>query len=250
MASLYDRHDLYDLIAPRNAAMESFYLASARANGPRVLELACGSGRLTVPLAQAGLEVVGIDLSETMLAQARRAAEDAGVSIETHLADMRDVPLDGRTFDTVLITANSIMHLLTAADFEGFFRSVARHLAPAGQLLFDCFVPSVALLSRPGIRQKMTTVIHATLGQIAVEEIIDFDPITQVADTTWFWSTVSQRDFHVTRLALRSIFPQELPQLLRANGFELIRRFGDFDGSPLAPGAFRQVCVSAPLSRA
>jgi 2-polyprenyl-3-methyl-5-hydroxy-6-metoxy-1,4-benzoquinol methylase len=132
MASLYDRPELYDLVAPRDPAMEAFYVACAKANGPRVLELACGSGRFTVPLAEAGLTVVGGDLAESMLMRARQAATERGVSIETLQLDMRDFNLAGWTFDTVIIAANSIMHLLTPEDFKGFFTSVARHLAPTG----------------------------------------------------------------------------------------------------------------------
>ena len=242
MSSLYDRTDLYDLIAPRDAAMEGFYRGAAMANGSLVLELACGSGRFAVPLAEAGLSVTGIDLSEPMLARARRTATERNVNIETHVLDMRDFDL-GRRFETVMIAANSIMHLLTADDFRRFFQSVDRHLAPDGQFLFDCFVPSVGLLSHPGERQPMTTVRHAELGEISVEEIIDYDPVAQVARTTWFWSTGTAPDFEVMELELRQIFPQELPLLLETNGFRLVERFGDFERGPFGAGSWRQVCV-------
>jgi SAM-dependent methyltransferase len=243
MASLYDRYDLYDLVSPPDAAMEAFYVGAARANGPRVLELACGSGRFAVPLAVAGLEVVGCDLAEPMLVRARDYAAERGVKIETILADVRELDLKGRQFDTVFIAANSIMHLLTTADFRGFFRSVARHLAPGGQLVFDCFVPSVALLCRPGQRQHMADVSHPMLGEIAIEEIIDYDALSQISHTRWFWSTRAERDFLETPLELRQIFPQELPLLVASHGFALTDRFGDFDRGPFVAGSCRQVCI-------
>lgn len=245
MASLYDRYDLYDLVAPRDEAMEGFYVGEARANGPRVLELACGSGRLTLPLARAGLEVVGIDLAEPMLERTRGLAAAEGLTVETHRLDMRDFEL-GRQFDTVMIAGNSILHLLTRSDFEGFFRSVARHVSPSGKLLFDCFVPSAHLLSRPRDRQAMVRATHAKLGEVTIEEIVDYDPLTQIARTNWYWSTASQPDFHITTFDLRSIYPQELPLLLSANGFRLLDRFGGFDKVPFAMSAFRQVCIAAP----
>lgn len=65
--SLYDRPDLYDLIAPRDPILERFYVETACERGGRVLDLACGSGRLTIPLAQAGLDVTGADVSPEML---------------------------------------------------------------------------------------------------------------------------------------------------------------------------------------
>ena len=247
MASLYDSADLYDLIAPRDQVMETFYRDAALANGPRVLELACGSGRLAVPLAKAGLAVTGIDLAEPMLARARARALEQQVELEAHVLDMRDFDL-GRRFETVMIAANSIMHLLTADDFRNFFSSVARHLAPGGRLLFDCFVPSPMLLSRTGQRQSMTTVQHPELGEIRVEEIIDYDPLSQIAHTQWLWSTAEQRDFKKMDLSMRQIFPQELPLLLEVNGFRLVERFGDFDRAPFGTAGWRQVCIGQVAS--
>ena len=129
MPSLYDNADFYDLIAPRDVAMEAFYRDRALENGPRVLELACGSGRLAVPLAEASLAVTGLDLSEAMLERARRAAAERKVEVELLAGDMRTFDHGDRRFETVMIAANSIMHLLTADDFRGFFRCVATHLA-------------------------------------------------------------------------------------------------------------------------
>jgi SAM-dependent methyltransferase len=243
VGSLYDKPELYDLIAPRDAAMEAFYRDAALTNGPRVLELACGSGRFAVPLAEVGLAVTGLDLSEAMLARARGMAAERRVEVELLRRDIRSFDLGGRRFETVMIAANSIMHLLTADDFGAFFASVARHLAPGGKLLFDCFVPSVALLSRPGERQPMTVVTHPKLGEITVEEIIDYDPVAQVANSTWFWLTTSERDFHVTPLQMRQIYPQELPLLLGAHGFRLVERFGDFNRALFGSTSWRQVCI-------
>lgn len=246
MVSLYDNPDLYDLISPPDAEMEAFYVIAAKANGPRVLDLACGTGRFTLPLAEAGLEATGADLAEPMLARLHVRAAERRVTVETLVLDMRSFALAGRTFDTIMIAANSIMHLLTADDFRSFFASVGNHLAPGGRLLFDCFVPSAILLGKPGVRQPMTTAVHPNLGEVTIDEIIDYDPITQISHTKWFWSTPAQPDFHVTPLALRQIFPEELPLLLAANGFRLLERFGDFDRSPLAAGHYRQVCVATP----
>ena len=76
-ASIYDRPDLYDLVAGADPDMERFYVELARERGGRVLELASGTGRFTLPLARAGLMVTGGDLSPSMLASARAAARCA-----------------------------------------------------------------------------------------------------------------------------------------------------------------------------
>ena len=140
--SLYDRPDLFDLMHPPDPAMERFFVEEALVGGRRVLELACGSGRFTIPMALAGAAVTGGDLSTTMLERARGAAKERGAAVDFVELDMRNFDLD-RRFDTIIVTTNSILHLHSAEDFAGFFGSVLRHLLPGGRLVFDAFVPNV-----------------------------------------------------------------------------------------------------------
>jgi SAM-dependent methyltransferase len=240
MDSLYDDADLYDLVAPRDALMERFYVEAAGGPGQRVLELACGSGRFTGPLAASGATVTGGDLSEAMLARARAAVPSA----QFVTLDMRDFVL-GRHFDAIVIAANSLMHLHTHADFARAFAAIRQHLAPGGRLVFDVFVPSARLLSLPaGERQLLGTFPHPRLGEVTIEETIAYDPVTQVSRADWYWSTAERRDFRHTPLELRQIYPQELPLLLNLGGLKLDQRFGGFDRSPLTADSHRQVCIA------
>jgi SAM-dependent methyltransferase len=245
--SLYNRPDLYDLMAPRDQALERFYVEMACEQGGRVFDLACGSGRLTVPLAKAGLHVTGGDISADMLQHARRYAEAQAIELDLVQLDMRDFDLNGRTFDTIIVAINSILHLHSPHDFESFFRSVARHLSQKGRLVFDAFVPSVAMLSRdPRQRQLIGVAVHETLGKLTVEEtLIRYDPLTQISHVEWYWSTEENRDFLKSSLQMRSIFPQEMPLLIASGGLRLVERFGDFDRRPLTAESPRQVCVCA-----
>ena len=164
--------------------------------GPRVLDLACGTGRFSIALAEAGLTVTGGDLSTSMLDRARQSAEIRGLSIDFVALDMRDFDLGGQTFDTVMIAANSLLHLHTHAEFAGFFSSVARHLAPHGRLLFDVFVPSLRLLTlAPDDRQLVGRFPHPALGEVTLEETIVYDPVPQISRADWYWSTVDEPDF-------------------------------------------------------
>lgn len=131
-SSLYDRPDLYDLIAPPDPILERFYVEMAHERGARVLDLACGSGRLSIPLAKAGLQVVGGDLSSEMLQRARRSAETQSIELDLVQLDVRDFDLRGRAFDTIIVAMNSVLHLHSVEDFRSFFRSVARHHKMAG----------------------------------------------------------------------------------------------------------------------
>jgi SAM-dependent methyltransferase len=245
MDSLYDDAELYDLVAPPSAEMEQYYLQAAGGPGRRVLELACGSGRLAIPLASSGASVTGGDLSEPMLARAREAAAERGVNVRFVALDMRDFALEQR-FDAVVIGANSLTHLHTHDDFARAFTAIRRHLAPGGRLLFDIFVPSAKLLSLPqGERQLVGSFLHPSLGVVTVEETVVYDPITQLSRAEWYWSAPSRSDFRCTLIELRMIYPQEVPLLLKLGGLRLAERFGDFDHSPLTSRSWRQVCVAA-----
>ncbi len=248
-ASLYDRPDLYDLVSPEDPAMERFYVETAGGPGTKVLDLACGTGRFTLPIARSGATVTGGDLTPGMLDRARQAAELQGIAVAFVTLDMRDFDLPGQSFDRILVTANSLLHLETQDDFASFFSSARRHLSPGGQLVFDVFVPSMVLLcSDPAQRQILGEFAHPSLGTITVEETYRYDPLTQVSHIDWYWSRKGETDFWHNTLRMRQIFPQELPVLLAANGFRLIERFGDFDRAPLTASSRRQICICAPAA--
>src|SRR4051812_24989287 len=106
MLGLYEAPALYDRLVPPGPC-EQFYGQVASQTGGPVLELACGTGRLTVPLAQAGHECVGLDASENMLGHARQKALAAGVPVELIRADMTDFDM-GRRFGLIVLSCNSM----------------------------------------------------------------------------------------------------------------------------------------------
>jgi ubiquinone/menaquinone biosynthesis C-methylase UbiE len=123
-----------------------FYLALAReaaARGQAVLELACGTGRVTLPIAREGIEVVGLDNAAAMLDVARRKAAAEDLDVTWVEADMRDFDL-GRRFGLVIIPYRSFLHLLTDADQAACLDAVYRHLLPGGRFATNFFAPPVA----------------------------------------------------------------------------------------------------------
>ena len=243
MASdFYDHPELYDLLLPVDAHA-AFYVDLARQRGGAVLELACGTGQLTVPVALLGLPAVGLDRSRAMLNGARRRASAAGTSVALVQGDMRDFAL-GRRFDLVFVARNSLLHLLSTADLLAALTAVRRHLTPDGIFAFDVFNPDVRLLARPaGQRFPVMAVTTATFGRLTVEATHDYDPSTQVNRATWYISAPDKPDEWTVPMVLRSIFPQELPLLISAAGLELITRFGDLSATPFGPGSRAQVCL-------
>jgi SAM-dependent methyltransferase len=238
----YQNPDLYDALLPVSDNQLRFYLALAqRAPGP-VLELACGTGQIIVPIAASGTSAVGLDNSPQMVAAARRRAHAAGVQVELVEADMRNFDL-GRQFSLIFIARNSLLHLSEQHEFAGLFAAVRRHLLPEGILAFDIFKPnlswrSVSSTERVPVMRKTSPLY----GELTVEETSDYDTLSQVNRATWFISTAEKPDAWVVPLHLRWIFPQELPALLAANGFKLSGRDGDYSGGDFTHESRLQVC--------
>jgi SAM-dependent methyltransferase len=242
IADFYDHPDLYDALLPVDAHVP-FYLELARQSAGAVLEVACGTGQLTVPVALTGVPTVGLDLSSAMLAAASRRASAANAAVTFVQGDMRDFAL-GRKFQFIFIARNSLLHLHSIADLLAALTSVRRHLAPDGIFAFDIFNPNVEWLARPrGQRSPVMGVATSPFGPLRVEQTQDYDSATQVNHATWYVSTTDTADAWVFPLTLRSIFPQELPLLLTAAGLELIERCGELSRAPFESSSRIQLCL-------
>jgi SAM-dependent methyltransferase len=250
LTDLYDDPDLYDLLFPPGGKLAYYLDLVRRGDGP-VLELACGTGQYIVPMAQAGFRAVGLDSSAAMLDGARRRAAAAGLDgarVALVSGDMRRFDL-GEQFALIFVARNSLLHLHGADELLACFAAVRRHLRPGGVFALDVFNPDPKLLAQPpGRRAPVLSVQHPTLGMVQAEATADYDRATQVNRATWYLSSPGRPDFLVAPLHLRSIFPQELPLLLRAGGFVLAARYGDFAGGAFDRTSRQQVCLCTPTT--
>lgn len=244
--AFYAQARLYDLMWPSVPSSKvDFYLAQARRAAGPVLELACGTGHILLPIASAGVPAVGLDLSAEMLSEARRKANDVGVGIEFVQGDMCSFELNA-TFDLIFVASNSLLHLHASADLVSCFRAVARHLAPSGRFVFDVFNPSVHVLAAAdGVRRYRQSFVDPERGEVRVDVAGTYDVAAQVMSEVWYFSSSTEPDFVVAPLEVRSIFPQELPLLVAAGGLRLLDRSGNFEGGAFAADSPQQVCVCA-----
>jgi SAM-dependent methyltransferase len=241
----YSDAQLYDRVFPGGEQAVELYRAEADRQGGSVLELGSGTGHKLIPIAADGHPCTGLELSPEMLAEARRKAGDRGVEVDWVQGDMRELDL-GRTFDLVIIAANTLLHLHGAEDLVRCFRSVRRHLAPGARLVLDVFNPSVPLLAQAdGVRRRREDLsfVDPDRGRVHVDVAGTYDAAAQVTRGTWWFSTDSQPDFLVAPLEMRSIFPQELPLLLSLGGLRVVERLGDWSRGPFTAGSAIQLCV-------
>ena len=152
LAQIYQNGEHYDLMFASDNQDYSFWTDQARKSGGSILELACGTGRIAIPLAEAGFDVTGIDLSESMLETAKIKAAAAEVKVVWIKDDMRHFHMN-RSFSLIILAGNSFCHLHTLTDIESCLAAVRDHLQPGGRFIIDLFVPKMELLlNAPGKR--------------------------------------------------------------------------------------------------
>lgn len=217
----------------------SFYERLARASGGPVLEYGVGNGRVALPVARAGVEVTGVDLSRPMLddLRAKLAGEPAEVRRRVRLrqGDMREVRL-GRRFPLVVCPFNAILHLYVRDDFERFFARVRAHLAPGGRFVFDASVPSPVEQSRdPNRAYSSPRLRHPTTNEIVrYSERFDHDPARQLVFVMMeFAPERDPKRAWSTPLTHRQLYPLETEALLHYNGLDVESVAGDWEGGPL-----------------
>jgi len=239
---LYEDAEFYDAEFAGRAHEIPFYVKRARETDGPVLELACGTGRLTLPIAAAGVPIVGVDLVPSMIERARRKASARGLTLGFHVADMRTLNL-GRTFRLVFVATNALQHLHDAESLEAFFLSAREHVDPDGQLIVDVFNPSVHKLSRSiDGRHSHNTFTLADGRPVEVDVGSEYLSDLQLLHFELKYH-VHGRLIRTKDVRMRCIFPEELLALCRAFGFEPVERFGDYDQSPFHAGSPQQIVV-------
>ncbi len=249
----YSDAALYDYEYRRRRADVTFYreLAQKRLGGPgRILELGAGSGRVTIPLARDGHEVVAIDQSPAMLEglRARIAKLPPAVARRITVApgELCTFEAPGK-FALVIAAFNVLEHLYTRGELDACLRRVAAHLAPGGAFAFDVQLPDLAWLGRdPHKRWAKTRFTDPSTGRATYYSTNhDYDPVNQIALIRIYYDPIDGRGpGRIIKLTQRKYFPAELEALVAHAGLRVAARYGDFFWAPLDGSAESQVVIA------
>jgi SAM-dependent methyltransferase len=241
----YSEPDLYDL---ENSDFEPdgpFYLALAQRCQGHVLDLGCGTGRITIPLARQGVSITGLDVMPSMLAQAQTKAADLPVTWIQ--ADVRAFHLPAK-FQLILDTGSTLQHLLERADHETMLARVREHLAPGGRVVFYTFAPHPTRLV--DVAEHDWFAYQDQSGrQIRVSGTVRYEHRRQIfhEDAIRRWQDPTGQEIaRYAPLARRMFFPQELELLLHYNGFSVEQQYGDWDGSSITNESRLMILVCTP----
>lgn len=227
-----------------------FYRALARETGGPGLDLACGTGYLTIPLAELGLEITGVDISPEMLDHARQ--KSATHAIRWLLHDCRTLDL-GQQFRLITLTGNAFQEFLTRADQEALLGTIRRHLAPGGLFAFETRFPKPGALFdvatpagewSPEIPWRtyqndegQTVNVTTSQRHDAIRQVIEYAIYNRWQDAT------GQAQEQTERAVIRFVYPREMEALLHYNGLSIRDAYGDWDRQPLTNASPRMIYV-------
>jgi ubiquinone/menaquinone biosynthesis C-methylase UbiE len=225
---------------PMIAGDVAFYERLAREAGGPVLELACGTGRVALPLAEAGLDVTGVDDADAMLAIAQRKADAAPAALRDRLTlvngDMTALDL-GRKFGLVFVAFRSFQLLPTVEQQRQALQAMRRHLRPGGRLALHLFDPRLELLIGDGGAGRVMAGTHPVTGRRYAGEVLrcHIDHVAQVRWDLWRYTELGANDevlAEATRqMTLRWTYRWELHHLLEVCGFKVEAEYSSFAGA-------------------
>jgi SAM-dependent methyltransferase len=248
--------DLYDHVGPYRSRQDVVFFLNEAVNaaGP-VAEIGCGTGRVLIPIARAGIDIVGIDSSPRMLSVCRErlAREEEAVQSRVRLveADMRTFELD-RRFALVTIPFRPFQHLLTVEDQLACLATIRRHLVAGGRLIVDIFNPALDMLVNGpvGVEFGDEAEFQMPDGRRVVRRMktVAANRFTQVNDHELIYY-VTHPDGRAERLvhafSLRYLFRFEVEHLLARSGFEVVHVYADYDRRPYGSSYPGELIVTA-----
>jgi hypothetical protein len=202
-------------------------------SGP-VLELAVGNGRIAIPLAAAGVDIDGIDISPKAIELIK--ADPVGATIGAYVGDISDFTLD-RDYSLVFLVFNGIMNLTTQDQQVACFERAADHLQHDGRLVIENVVPALRRLppGSPGVAFALTE------DYIGIDDFIDRTHL-QISRSRHFWRE-SERSFREFTAPFRYVWPAELDLMARIAGLSLEHRWAGWDQSPFTGESESHVSV-------
>ncbi|MFK7971080.1 MAG: class I SAM-dependent methyltransferase [Bacteroidia bacterium] len=238
---IYDA-DMYDGLNTDMADLEFYKRWLPQHKDARILELCCGTGRLTLPIAREGYDISGVDFTASMLEKAKFRASEEGLDIAFIEADIRNLDLPAQ-YDLIFIPFNSIHHLYKNEDLFQAFGAVKKHLKKGGSCIFDCFNPNIQFIVEcEKAEQQIAEYTTSDGREVLIKQTMRYESNTQINRIEWHYYINGEFDSS-QNLDMRMFFPQELDSYLKSSGFDVIHKFGSFDEEAFSDSSGKQIFV-------
>jgi ubiquinone/menaquinone biosynthesis C-methylase UbiE len=219
---------------------------ASKTEGP-IIDLACGTGRITIPLASKGYKLIGVDIHKGMLDQAKKKSLNLDLQIDWIEQDCTKLNLDVKS-NLIFSVGNSFQHFLTNEDQDGLLSSVNKHLELGGVFIFGTRFPSTEELLQPVTEEYWKTYLDKdTQNKVDVYTISTYDSLSQIQHYTTIRKFLNNEgkiiDEKRTNLRLRYVFPREMERILLDNGLEIVNVFKDWNETPIANDSYGMIYV-------
>jgi len=214
----------------------------AKNKDAKILELCCGTGRLTLPIAKEGYDITGVDNASTMLKQAKLKSAEAGLEIKFIEADIRTLDLPEK-YDLIFIPFNSIHHLYKNEDLLMAINAVKKHLKNGGLFLLDCYNPNIHYIVGNENELKEIAEYKTSDGRkVLIKQAMQYENSTQINRIEWHYFINGEFN-SIQNLDMRMYFPQELDGYLKWMGFNIVKKFGSFEEEEFNDKSEKQIFV-------
>lgn len=228
--------EIYDsLYLERLDPAEAVTFLADIARGGRALELGIGTGRVAIPLSQAGVDVHGIEASEAMVAQLR--AKPGGAEVAVTVADFTDITVEG-SFGLIYVPFTTFFALQTQDQQVRCMRSVAEHLEDSGHFVLDAYVPVPALAKYT--MNQATTTVETSLGHVMIDAM-RHDPVSQLIEGNHI--IIAEEGTKLYPRRVRYCWPSELDLMAQLAGLQLKARYDWYNLAPFTASSARHVSV-------
>ncbi len=233
--------NFYDLVNKDYLDDLNFYLNYCKSTSGRVLELCCGTGRLTIPLAQQGIKIDGLDKSESMLKRLKQKMIKNDIDINLYKEDILDFKLNIK-YSLIILPFNSLQCIYSLDDVEKVLINIKNTLKSDGTFIFDVYNPSIDLMvKRAHEKIEVARFKDDENRDVVIQEECKYDSALQINMAKWHvcWNNVES----VYNIDTRCFYPIELECILKHNGYKVEKKYGDFLGGKFTKESMKQIFV-------
>lgn len=235
---------MYDLQYENYLKDLPLLLEWARKSGGTVVDLACGTGRITIPIAQQGIKIVGVDLNKGMLERAKLKSEQKHLDITWLHQDCSDFNLEF-TSPFMYMTGNSFQHFLTNESQDNLLQSIYNQLTTGGIFIFGTRFPiSSDLISTETPEKNYYDSLNRQVSEYYIEK---YEPLEQILHSTSVRKIYNSNNEIIQEesdsILLRYVFPKEMDRILLKNGFKVINKYGTWDKGKLTDESSEMIYV-------
>jgi ubiquinone/menaquinone biosynthesis C-methylase UbiE len=238
---IYDAQ-IYDGFNKQNDDLEFYINFFSTHNITKVLELCCGTGRLTIPLYESGIKITGLDLNKSMLNEALKKIRNKGYQIPLINGDMRTFNIDGM-FEAIFIPFNSIHHLYLNEDLYKTLNTIRKHLTDNGYLIIDYFNPSIRYISENEKHSVKIADYKTEDGRkVVINQTMHYEDDSQINRIKWQYIINDQ--IHSNEcLDMRIFYPKELDSYIECNNYKIVKKYGDYNLSEFMADSPKQLII-------